>query len=130
MKRGLVACSVCCFDHAGSDANFFRAFRVNTKSCSGLFAEFALSLRRLDNVGGALRLLLGVHVSLEGDKPCTRRRLRSNADVFEGIAILPNVEGGAGSRDTENQEDDHQIDETFLNNPPIKSKRTGSISHY
>jgi hypothetical protein len=50
--------------------------------------------------------------------------------VSQGIAVLPNVEGGACSKAAEGEDGDYQIDETLLNNPPIKCKTTGLIRNH
>ena len=68
-------------------------------------------------------------VSLKRDKPRAGGVFHFG-DVFEGIAVFPDVEGSAGGHAAEDENGDSQINEALLNNPPIKSKTTGSIRYH
>jgi hypothetical protein len=50
--------------------------------------------------------------------------------VFEGISVLPDVDGRTGRYAAEYEDGDYQIDETLLNNPPIKGEMTGLIPYH
>jgi hypothetical protein len=53
-----------------------------------------------------------------------------NGNIPERIAVLPDVDGGAGGANAQHENGDYQIDETLLNNPPIKGEVTGLIPNH
>ena len=54
----------------------------------------------------------------------------NDGDVSERVAVLVNVNRRARREAAKHEDGDYQIDETLLNNPPIKGKMTGLIPNH
>jgi len=69
------------------------------------------------------------HVSFKRNEPRSGRHFYFVPNVFQGIAILPNIECSCAGQPAEDEQNDTQIKDTFLYHPPIKIKATGLLAH-
>src|SRR6185503_311031 len=102
--------------------------RASVRLCLDRVAGIKLSLAAGEN-GFASGSPHDLHIALERDETSAGRVFHLS-HMPERIAVFPDVHGGACGEATEHENGDYQIDETLLDNPPIKSKMTGFIPNH